>query len=227
MAGRKILLVEGKDDLHVFRALLGRRNLPLLSEIKDHEGWTQLLEALPVRLKESDVHAVGIVLDADTSLAARWDAISHRLSTAGYSPPPQPDPQGLVSTRRRTPFCRGSVSGSCQTMNCRADSKISCATLSRKGTRFSPTPKRPWTTFQETSACFSPLINPRPSFTPGLPGRRNPADPLALPSRLAFLTLVQPQLTSLSAGAAAVRFLTRSGLRIALIAACDIYTKRD
>ncbi len=96
MAGKKILLVEGKDDLHVFRALFGKRNLPLLFQIKDHEGWTQLLEAVPVRLKESDVEAVGIVLDADTSLAARWDAISHRLSTAGYAPPPRPDPQGLV-----------------------------------------------------------------------------------------------------------------------------------
>jgi hypothetical protein len=96
MVGKRILLVEGKDDLHVFRALFGRRNLPRLSEIKDHEGWTQLLEAIPVRLKESDVEAVGVVLDADTSLTGRWESIRHRLSTAGYTTPSQPDAHGVV-----------------------------------------------------------------------------------------------------------------------------------
>jgi hypothetical protein len=96
MSGKRILLVEGKDDVHVLRALFGRRNLPLLSEIKDHEGWAELLEAIPVRLKESDVEAVGIILDADTSVASRWDSIRSRLSSAGYAPPRQPDPQGLV-----------------------------------------------------------------------------------------------------------------------------------
>lgn len=56
-----------------------------------------MLEAIPGRLKESDVEAVGIVLDADTSLASRWEAVRHRLLTAGYGhTPAQPDAQGLV-----------------------------------------------------------------------------------------------------------------------------------
>jgi hypothetical protein len=96
MAGKTILLVEGKEDLHVFKALFGKRHLPHLSEIKDHEGWTELLDAIPVRLKESDVDSLGVVLDADTSVAGRWDSVRFRLSAAGYAPPSHPDPHGLV-----------------------------------------------------------------------------------------------------------------------------------
>ena len=96
MAGKRVLLVEGKDDEHVFRALFGKRNLPQPA-IHQHEGYQRLLEAILERLKESDVEAVGIVLDADTSLDSRWDAVRHRLLAAGYAgAPAQPDAQGLV-----------------------------------------------------------------------------------------------------------------------------------
>jgi hypothetical protein len=96
MAAKTILLVEGKDDGHVFKALFGKRNLPHLSEIKDHEGWPNLLEAIPVRLKESEVEVLGIVLDADTNVASRWESVRNRLAAAGYPAPLQPDPQGVV-----------------------------------------------------------------------------------------------------------------------------------
>ena len=96
MPGRRILLVEGTDDVHVFRALFGKRGLPELSCIKDHGSCDQLIEAIPVRLKESDIEAVGIVLDADTNVAGRWASVRHRLSSAGYAPPQQPDPHRLV-----------------------------------------------------------------------------------------------------------------------------------
>jgi hypothetical protein len=97
MAAKKILLVEGKDDVHVFRALFGQRRLPHLTEIKEHEGYGPLLEAIPVRLIESEVQAVGIVLDADTDLAGRWEAVRCRLVAAGYATAPTvPDSQGLV-----------------------------------------------------------------------------------------------------------------------------------
>jgi len=97
MATKKILLVEGKDDVHVFRAIFGQRQLPHLSEIKDHEGYPHLLEAIPVRLVESEVQAVGIVLDADTDLAGRWAAVRHRLAAAGYvGVPTAPESRGVV-----------------------------------------------------------------------------------------------------------------------------------
>jgi hypothetical protein len=98
MANKRILLVEGKDDEHVFRALFGKHNLPQPT-IHQHEGYPRLLEAIPERLKESDVEAVGIVLDADTSLQGRWEAVRHRLVAAGYvTTPAEPDALGLVLT---------------------------------------------------------------------------------------------------------------------------------
>ena len=93
---RKLLLVEGPDDEHVFRGLCGQYGLPWLDEIRQYGGYVNLLDAIPVRLKESDVGVLGIVLDADEDPVSRWDAISHRLKEVGYAVPPGPDPAGLV-----------------------------------------------------------------------------------------------------------------------------------
>jgi len=82
--GKKILLVEGPDDEHVIKAIFGQRNLPHIHGIVACGGVTELLEAFPVRLKQSDLEFLGIVLDADTNLAARWDSIKHRIASAGY-----------------------------------------------------------------------------------------------------------------------------------------------
>jgi hypothetical protein len=97
MANRRILLVEGKDDEHVFKALFGRRGLPHLDEIKEHEGYVRLLEAIPIRLKESDIGALGIVIDADSDLLNRWHSVRDRLRESGYAnTPDQADAAGLV-----------------------------------------------------------------------------------------------------------------------------------
>lgn len=97
MATKRILLVEGNDDEHVFKAIFGQHNLAHLDEIKEHGGYTNLIEALPLRLVESDVLALGVVCDADTSPANRWESIRHRLETAGYIDVPiNPDVNGLV-----------------------------------------------------------------------------------------------------------------------------------
>lgn len=94
---KKILLVEGPDDMHVFKALCGCHGLPHLDEIKPYEGYSNLLEAFPLRLKQSEVGAVGIVLDADTDLASRWQAVRDRLVKAGYpGVPATPLPEGLI-----------------------------------------------------------------------------------------------------------------------------------
>jgi hypothetical protein len=97
MASKKILLVEGNDDEHVFKAIFGQHHLAYLDEIKEHGGYTNLIEALPLRLIESDVLALGVVCDADTEPANRWTSIRNRLEMAGYVNVPQnPDPRGLV-----------------------------------------------------------------------------------------------------------------------------------
>jgi hypothetical protein len=97
MPDKRILLVEGKDDQHVCWALFQKRELPQLFEVRAHDGYSSLLEAVPVRLKESDTDALGIVVDADVDLRARWQAVRDRLSSSGYSNLPlRPEAQGLV-----------------------------------------------------------------------------------------------------------------------------------
>ncbi len=97
MAGKKILLVEGPDDEHVLKHICGERGVGRLDEVKPQGGVEQLLESFPVRLKESDIEALGVVLDADTSLAGRWDALKQRLRLAGYAAvPDQPAAAGTI-----------------------------------------------------------------------------------------------------------------------------------
>jgi hypothetical protein len=97
MAGKRILLVEGTDDEHVLKHLIEQRGVAMIDEIKPHGSVGRLLESFPVRLKESDLEAVGVVVDADTDLRARWDSLKHRLAAAGYpSVPGQPDPAGTI-----------------------------------------------------------------------------------------------------------------------------------
>jgi len=79
MATKRILLVEGNDDEHVFKAIFGQHHLPHLDEIKEHGGYTNLIEALPLRLVESDVFALGVVCDADTDLKNRWEIFRNKL----------------------------------------------------------------------------------------------------------------------------------------------------
>lgn len=97
MAGKRVLLVEGRDDEHVVKSICGRLGLGVIDRIEQQEGKDPLLETLPVKLKESDLAVLGIILDADTDLKARWQALSHKLQSAGYENiGGQPDPHGSV-----------------------------------------------------------------------------------------------------------------------------------
>ena len=85
MAAKNILLVKGKDDQHVLMHLSDNRGGPRFDEVVPHEGDTKLLDAIPVRLKAAgDEAIVGIVMDADTDLDARWQSLRDRLVKLGY-----------------------------------------------------------------------------------------------------------------------------------------------
>ncbi len=97
MPGRKILLVEGIDDEHVLKHICGERGVGQLDEIKPQGSVLHLLEHFPIRLKESDVEAVGVVIDADTDVEARWRSLRDRLTRAGYQGvPTNPLPTGTI-----------------------------------------------------------------------------------------------------------------------------------
>lgn len=97
MATKKILLVEGTDDEHVVKHLCTHHGLPHIGEIAKLGGIEQLIESFPVRLKESDVEAIGVLVDADTNIQTRWESLRSRLETAGYAAVPvAPAAQGTI-----------------------------------------------------------------------------------------------------------------------------------
>ncbi len=69
---QNFLLVEGKDDEHVFYSLLKHHQIPKRFEIKNKESINQLFDTLEVELLASDLGRLGIVVDADTDVTARW-----------------------------------------------------------------------------------------------------------------------------------------------------------
>lgn len=92
-----VLMVEGPDDEHVVKNICGQRQLGKTLDIKPYGGKDPLIEGIGVRLKESDIGALGITLDADTDLHARWQAVAFRLGAAGYTEvPATPAPEGTV-----------------------------------------------------------------------------------------------------------------------------------
>jgi hypothetical protein len=94
MANTRILLVEGQDDEHVFKALFTKHSLPHLNSIQQHGGYGPLLEAIPQRIRESDIEALGIVIDANHDLHARWQSVHERLLKGGYRDIPFVPPIG-------------------------------------------------------------------------------------------------------------------------------------
>jgi hypothetical protein len=97
MTAKLVLMVEGLDDEHVVKNICGQRQLGKIERIHPYGGKDPLIEGIDVRLKESDIGALGIILDADTDLHARWQAVASRLSAAGYADvPATPAPEGTV-----------------------------------------------------------------------------------------------------------------------------------
>jgi hypothetical protein len=99
MPDKNLLLVEGKDDEHVFYALLEHHQVPRQFKVINKEGIDNLLETLPTELKRSDLERLGIVVDANTDVAARWATLRHILLHAGdVDISATPDVDGTVVT---------------------------------------------------------------------------------------------------------------------------------
>ncbi len=93
----KILLVEGQDDRHVVRHLWNRlRQSEPPFDIVDKGNIDKLLKAIEPEIRAPDRVVVGIVADANNSLAARWRAVSDRLREAGIDAPRNPLPGGAI-----------------------------------------------------------------------------------------------------------------------------------
>lgn len=97
MGAKLVLMVEGPDDEHVVKNICGQRQPGKIENIHPYGGKDPLIDSIGVRLKESDIGALGIILDADTDLHARWQAVVFRLREAGYNDvPATPAPEGTI-----------------------------------------------------------------------------------------------------------------------------------
>lgn len=74
MADKNVLLVEGKDDDSVFYHLSNHHQIQGGFRIKKKNGINQLVDELDVELDASGLERLGVVVDADVDLTARWQA---------------------------------------------------------------------------------------------------------------------------------------------------------
>jgi hypothetical protein len=104
VADKFVLLVEGKDDEHVLYALLNYHGIPRICRVKDKQGIDNLLGTLEVELLGSELQGLGIIIDADTNIVARWQSLSRILRDAGFfTVPASPDPSGTVINENGRP----------------------------------------------------------------------------------------------------------------------------
>ncbi len=102
--GSPTVFVEGKDDLNVMVHLLIRHGIPYdckpwppgLPTFKPTEGVEELLSGIALGVKVSTNKTIGFVLDADSPLASRWDAVRRQLEQVGVETPKTPPADGFT-----------------------------------------------------------------------------------------------------------------------------------
>ncbi len=92
LPSERVLLVEGDDDKHVVLHLVRQNQLGMPAfKIIVAEGFPNLVRAIGPRIKESGRLVVGILADANSDPAARWEEIEGRLRKADVEPAPNMD----------------------------------------------------------------------------------------------------------------------------------------
>lgn len=107
---QKRLFVEGPDDKHALIHLFQHHQIFNDKEednpfkIEEKRGIENILEILGTELKQSGLEQLGIVVDADTDIATRWQSLQNRLSSAGYTAVPDtPDLNGIIIKQEDRP----------------------------------------------------------------------------------------------------------------------------
>ena len=91
-----LLLVEGVDDKHVVRHLR-KRLVPDLNFCCEVGGGIEgVLESIALEMRPAERTALGILVDANDDLSARWQALAERLRREGVTLPKVPSPKGTV-----------------------------------------------------------------------------------------------------------------------------------
>lgn len=99
-SSRNVLMVEGPDDCHVVKYLRSETSLDF--SIVPMGGVEKALKfhEIETRFKATECRALGIMVDADDNLDARWNKVSSRLVRLGISVPDAPEPNGTIIPAR-------------------------------------------------------------------------------------------------------------------------------
>ena len=92
----RVLLVEGQDDRHVVRHIRHLISPMPAFSILEKGGKDPLLASIHGEILVEGRTAVGILVDANDNLQARWQAVSNRLRDAGITPPAAPASGGTI-----------------------------------------------------------------------------------------------------------------------------------
>jgi len=102
--GKRILLVEGKNDCHVILALWQAHQHPPkgsfgIYQCDSDEGvlrkLNELIQGSIAQINE--IENIGVVLDADKpNVTSRWQQIQAKVKRYAYSFPVEPDPKGTI-----------------------------------------------------------------------------------------------------------------------------------
>jgi len=95
-----VLYVESQNDQHVFYHLLQHYQVPDVFIVEPKGGISTILKTVAVELIKQDedrLQRIGIVLDADEDIEARWQELLHILERKGYTNVPQhPEATGTL-----------------------------------------------------------------------------------------------------------------------------------
>ena len=108
MAGENVLLVEGTNDQNVFWHLMNNHGIARgIVEVKPFGGVKNLLTALPIQLRSTEIKRLGIVVDADTDLSPRWESLRNILIAYNYkNVPVLPLSEGTIVEAEDLPVVR-------------------------------------------------------------------------------------------------------------------------
>lgn len=103
----RLLWVEGKDDRAVVHSLCAANELPERFRVDSKSGVGEILETLFAGLRVPETERLGVIVDANGSAQARWDAIRRTLLSEEYVDVPERlEPQGMIvsATHHRPMF---------------------------------------------------------------------------------------------------------------------------
>lgn len=99
MAGldQNAMLVEGIEDEQFVKDFLNAHQFSIQLQYRGKKGYSQLRKTIPTLMKESGIKNLGVIADADTDFAARWQSISDVISQLKY-PINRPNQNGVILT---------------------------------------------------------------------------------------------------------------------------------